>query len=65
MGGLPLSQMKIVDLVQSMSNCALSEFPFFSSLYTWWNERIAEDSIFKILDRVFGNDLFLARLQSE
>lgn len=58
LGGLPVTQMETTDFAQCMNNSALTEFPFTGSLYTWWNGRTAEDSIFKRLDRVFANDIF-------
>lgn len=57
-GGLPVSHMETVDFAQCINNCALSELSFSGSLYTWWNGRTEIDSIFKRLDRVFGNEVF-------
>lgn len=56
--GLPVSHMETVDFAQCIKNCALTELPFSGSLYTWWNGRTGIDSIFKRLDRVFGNEVF-------
>lgn len=61
LGGLPVTQQEILDFAQCMNNCALNELRFTGSRFTWWNERIQEDCIFKRLDRVFGNyELFQA-----
>lgn len=45
MGGLPVTQAKIVDFANCMSFCALSELTFKESYYTWGNGRIKEDCI--------------------
>lgn len=58
LGGLPVTQMETADFAQCISNCALTELPFSGSLYNWWNGRTGDDSIFKRLDRVLGNDCF-------
>ncbi|XP_049399723.1 uncharacterized protein LOC125863750 [Solanum stenotomum] len=56
LGGLPVTQMEITDFVQCTNACALNEIKFKCSSYTWWNDRIEEESIFKRLDKVFGNN---------
>lgn len=53
-----MTQMETTDFAQCISSCDLTEFPFTGSLYTWWNGRTAGDSVFKRLDRVFGNEIF-------
>lgn len=58
LGGLLVTQVETFDFAQCASNCALTEFPFCGSIYTWWNGRTREDSIFKRLDRLFGNEVF-------
>lgn len=58
LGRLPVSQMETFDFAQCISNCALTKLPFSGSIYTWWDEKNGEDSIFKRLDRVLGNQLF-------
>lgn len=37
LGGLEFTQMKVLDFVQCINNCALSEIKFTGSKYTWWN----------------------------
>lgn len=54
--GLIVTQQETVDLVQCVNSCALNELRSTRSRYTWWNQRIKEDYIFKKLDRVFGNN---------
>ncbi|XP_015169505.1 uncharacterized protein [Solanum tuberosum] len=56
LGGLLVTQTEIVDFVQCTNACALNEIKFKGSSYTWWNGRIEEESIFKSIDRVFGNN---------
>ncbi|KAH0751986.1 hypothetical protein KY285_005134 [Solanum tuberosum] len=56
LGDLPVTHMEIADFVQCTNACALNEIKFKGSSYTWWNGRIEEESIFKRLDRVFGNN---------
>jgi len=56
LGGLPVTQTEIVDFVQCTNACALNGIKFKGSSYTWWNGRIEEESIFKSIDRVFGNN---------
>lgn len=58
LGGLPITQMETSDFAQCLSNCVLTKLPFSKSLYTWLNRRTGDDSIFKRLDRVLGNDNF-------
>lgn len=48
-GGLHATQMENTESSQCVCNPELTEFPYFGSLYTWWNGRIEEDSIFKRL----------------
>jgi len=64
LGGLPVSQVEVEDFVQCISSCALNEIQFSGSCYTWWNGRIEQDCIFKRLDKVFGNNAFMAELQN-
>lgn len=40
------------------SGYGLTELPFRGSLYIWWNGRTENDSVFKRLDRIFGNEHF-------
>lgn len=54
--GLAVSHMETADFSQCVNDSGLAELPFFGSLYTWWNGRIGNDSIFERLDSVFGND---------
>ncbi|KAH0723868.1 hypothetical protein KY290_005274 [Solanum tuberosum] len=56
LGDLPVTHMEIADFVQCTNACALNEIKFKGSSYTWWNGRIEEESIFKRLDRAFGNN---------
>lgn len=42
-----------------ISYSSLTEVNFLGSNYTWWNERVEEDCIFKRLDRVLANDTFM------
>ncbi|KAG5606965.1 hypothetical protein H5410_028457 [Solanum commersonii] len=58
LGGLPVCQMETTDFAHCISDSGLIEFPFSGSLYTWWNGRTGEDSIFERLDRVLGNEAF-------
>ncbi|KAH0638863.1 hypothetical protein KY285_035449 [Solanum tuberosum] len=62
LGGLPVTQNEISDFAQCICACALTELNFTGSCYTWWNGRIEEASIFKRLDRVFGNNEFFSLL---
>lgn len=56
--GLLVIHVETSDFAQCASNCALIEFPFFGSIYTWWNERTREESIFKRLDRYLAMRCF-------
>ncbi|KAG5596548.1 hypothetical protein H5410_037780 [Solanum commersonii] len=58
LGGLDFTQFEALDFSQCINNCALTELKFVGSMFTWWNGRIERDSIFKRLDRVFGNQEF-------
>ncbi|KAH0744967.1 hypothetical protein KY290_032960 [Solanum tuberosum] len=58
LGGLDFTQFEALDFSQCINNCALTEIKYEGSLFTWWNGRIERDSIFKRLDRVFGNQEF-------
>uniref|UniRef100_A0A0V0IHV1 Putative ovule protein n=1 Tax=Solanum chacoense TaxID=4108 RepID=A0A0V0IHV1_SOLCH len=62
LGGLPVTQSEVTDFAQCICTCALNEIKFTGSCYTWWNGRIEEASIFKRLDRVFGNNDFFSLL---
>lgn len=55
---------EVVDFQHFISNCALFELPSIESKYTWWNERIEEDCIFKKLDKPLINQDFLDALPS-
>lgn len=55
LGGLDFTQQKAMDFAQCMNSCALNKILFTGSKYTWWNERINDECIFKRLDRVFVN----------
>lgn len=59
LGDLSVTLYKIEDFARCMSVCALSGLKFSRSSYTWWNQGIKEDSIFKWFDRVFGNNEFM------
>ncbi|KAK4706969.1 hypothetical protein R3W88_033479 [Solanum pinnatisectum] len=48
LGGLHVIQQEVVDFVQCINNCALTEIQFSGSVYTWWNGRIEEECIFKV-----------------
>jgi len=48
-----------MDFSLFISNCALSKVRFVGSKYTWWNGRIEEKCIFKRLDRILVNQIFL------
>lgn len=56
--GLPVSQMETADFAQCVSNSGLKELTFSRSMYTWWNGRTSDDSIFERLDRVFCKEIF-------
>lgn len=58
LGGLPVSHMETTDFAQCIKDFILTEFSFLGSLFTWWNGRTGEDSIFERLNRVFGNKFF-------
>lgn len=58
LGGLEFIQMEAIEFAQCINACALSEVNFSESKYTWWNNRINEESIFKSLDKVLVNSEF-------
>lgn len=64
LGGLQVTQQETSDFVYCMSACSLNMIRYIGSIYTWWNERIAEDNIFKRLDRVLGNIKFMQLLSN-
>lgn len=35
LGGLPVTTLETTDFAQCICNCALSEFPFTGSIFTW------------------------------
>ncbi|XP_049359160.1 uncharacterized protein LOC125823817 [Solanum verrucosum] len=59
LGGLPVTNIETVDFAHCVNVCALNEIKYTGSSYTWWNGRIEDECIFKRLDRVFGNLVFL------
>lgn len=63
MGGL-FEQQEAIDFALCINNCSLIEPKFSRSNYTWWNGRIEKKCIFKRLDRVLVNNVFLDCFQS-
>ncbi|KAK4721634.1 hypothetical protein R3W88_011867 [Solanum pinnatisectum] len=59
LGGLNFTQQEAIDFSLFINNCALSEVKFVGSKYTWWKGRIEEECIFKRLDRILVNQVFL------
>lgn len=59
MGGLPFEQHEAMDFTFCINNCSLMEIKYSGSDYTWWNRRIEKECIFKRLDRVLVNNVFL------
>lgn len=63
-GGVEFTQQEAMDFTQCVNNCALTELKFSDRKFTWWNEKIEEECIFKRLDRVLGNQEFFNILPS-
>lgn len=53
-----------MDFSHCINSCSLIEVSFVESKFTWWNEKIEEDCIFKRLDRIMVNQEFLNILSS-
>ncbi|XP_009790176.1 uncharacterized protein LOC107776673 [Nicotiana tabacum] len=54
-GGLPVPLNEVDDFGQCINTFNLNDLGFKGSIFTWWNGRGEEDSIFTRLDRVLGN----------
>lgn len=59
LGGLPFTQHEATDFSLCLNACAFEDINFFGSKYTWWNRRVAEDCIFKRVDKILANSAFL------
>lgn len=59
LSGLLVTIEKTHDFNHCMNICNLEENTFKGSKYTWWNERIDEYFILKMLDRVLVNNKLL------
>ncbi|XP_060190609.1 uncharacterized protein LOC132619859 [Lycium barbarum] len=57
-GGLPVLPQEYEDFAFCLNSCELHEMPFKGIPFTWWNGRVANDCIFKRLDRIVHNDTF-------
>ncbi|XP_047264607.1 uncharacterized protein LOC124896806 [Capsicum annuum] len=56
LGGLPVTFEETEDFNHCISSCNLEEVQFKGSKFTWWNERIEDECIFKRLDRFLVNN---------
>lgn len=56
LGGRPVTKAEIRDFNHCIATCNLEDASFQGNKYTWWNERIDEQCIFKRLDRVLYNE---------
>ncbi|XP_060182816.1 uncharacterized protein LOC132612735 [Lycium barbarum] len=52
LGGLPITLNECEDFAFCVNSCELFDMGYKGSPYTWWNGRVAEDYIFKRLDRI-------------
>lgn len=64
LGGLTFEQNEVKDFACFINSCSLSEIRSFGRKYMWWNGRIEEECIFKILDRVLVNSYFVEMFPS-
>lgn len=58
-GGLPVYPQEYEDFAFCVNSCELFDIKFKGSPFTRWNGRAAEDCIFKRLDRVLMNQMWL------
>ncbi|XP_060182193.1 uncharacterized protein LOC132611846 [Lycium barbarum] len=59
LGDLPVLYNEIANFNNCLSSCGLQDLGYVGSTYTWWNGRVEEARIFKILDRMVCNDKLL------
>lgn len=59
LGGLEFEQTEAIDFGFFINNCELEELKFSGRKFTWWDSRVAEDCIFKRLDKILVNQEFM------
>ncbi|KAH0661787.1 hypothetical protein KY284_026718 [Solanum tuberosum] len=61
-GGLPVYPSEVEDFAFCTNSCELVDIRLNGSPFTWWNGRADDECIFKRLDKIFVNNLFLGEM---